>query len=114
MNQKDVWRVLSRELFTGLLLGLILAFLGFFSAYTFTADGNFGGYGWYHIGVAVSLSVLSVVILGAMVGSMLPFLFNRINLDPAVVSSPFISTIMDVTGTVLYFTIAGMVLTYLF
>ena len=66
MNQK-MFGVFFLELFTGLLLGLILAFLGFFSAYTFTADGNFGGYGG-HIGVAVSLSVLSVVILGAMVG----------------------------------------------
>ncbi len=110
MEQKDVWRVLSRELVTGVFLGLILALLGFLYSYTF--DGQIGHYQWYHLGTAIALSVLCVVLLGVTVGSMLPFVFNRINLDPAVVSSPFISTIMDVMGNVIYFTIASFILTY--
>lgn len=110
MEQKDVWQVLSRELVMGLLLGLVLASLGFLYSYTF--EGKLGDYSWMHLGAAISCSVLSVVILGVVVGSMLPFLFNKIDLDPAVVSSPFISTIMDVTGNVLYFTIASFILTH--
>jgi magnesium transporter len=62
------------------------------------------------LGVAVGIALVGVVIWGSLIGSMLPFLLRRLNLDPATISAPFISTMVDVTGLIIYFTSATLVL----
>ncbi|MCB9228767.1 MAG: magnesium transporter [Deltaproteobacteria bacterium] len=102
ISLKDVWKVLRRELLVGLTLGLILAFIGAGRALSW-------GLG-IKVALVIATVVTIVVLLGVIAGSMLPFLFRALRLDPAVVSSPFISTIMDLSGVLLLFNIAGFVL----
>lgn len=97
----DFVRVLLREVGTGLLLGLILAAVGFFPA-TFFADRS--------IAIVVCLSLIAICVLASGVGSTTPMIARRIGIDPAVVSAPFISTIVDATGLVVYFLVARAVL----
>ncbi|MDD9951859.1 MAG: magnesium transporter [Zetaproteobacteria bacterium] len=101
---KDVWKVLRREVAVGLALGLMLAALGAGRAVL------------WGLGVKVALVIGGVVTLvvlaGVCAGSMLPFLFRLVRLDPAVVSSPFISTIMDLTGVWLLFSLAKLMMFY--
>lgn len=102
MSLVDVWTILKKELLVGLLLGSALALVGFVGVFT-----------WGHgvlLGCVVAIAVVSVVIFGAVIGSMLPFLFEKIKLDPAVVSSPFISTLLDVTGILIYINLAILML----
>ncbi|MEX0885717.1 MAG: magnesium transporter [Phycisphaeraceae bacterium] len=103
--------VFGRELLGGLMLGFILAAVAFVMAtcvglwiYGEQADVVARS---ANVGVAVSMAVISVVLLGNMVGSMLPFLLIRLGLDPATGSTPFVATIVDVAGLLLYFTIAS-------
>lgn len=98
MTLRDAWPVLRREIVTGLVLGLTLSLLGF--AFVFIL-----GMGSV-VGLIVAVSVISVVLLGVVAGSMLPFVFEKFKLDPAVVSSPFISTLLDVTGIIIYINVA--------
>lgn len=106
----DWWRVMRREILSGILLGVILGVLGFiriFSWHTFT--DAYGEY-WLLIGVVVSLSLMGVVLWGSLVGSMLPFILRRLGADPASSSAPFVATLVDVTGLIIYFTVATLVL----
>ncbi|HEY3131036.1 MAG TPA: magnesium transporter [Acidobacteriota bacterium] len=96
-------RVLRRELFVGGLLGLILGSVGFVRAMTWKGTP-------LSVGIAVGLTLVAVVTVGTLVGAMLPIVFKRIGFDPAVSSTPFIATLVDVTGLVIYFNIAGKVL----
>jgi magnesium transporter len=98
----DWWRVFRRELFQGVALGLTLAFFGFLRA-SFSGDtGRFA--------LLVSLTVIGLVILGCVVGAMLPLLLHRVGLDPATTSTPFIATLIDALGIVLYLTLARWLL----
>jgi magnesium transporter len=110
VEQKHFGRVFWREMTGGLLLGGLLAILGFVMAtgvgvwmYRDVADILVYA---VDVGIAVGLAVLSVVLVGNMIGSMLPFLLQRLGFDPATSSTPFVATIVDVVGLVLYFTIA--------
>ncbi|MBS1560809.1 MAG: magnesium transporter [Bacteroidetes bacterium] len=105
------WFVLRRELVSGLSLGVILAVLGVIRIIGWNAV--FGTYGDHYILVAltVGFSLIGVVMFGTITGSMLPFLMKRLGLDPATSSAPFVATLVDVTGIVIYFTIATMLLT---
>jgi magnesium transporter len=110
VEQRHSARVFGRELTGGLLLGLALAVLGFamatlvgFWMYRHTGEAAVLA---LDVAVAVGLSVLSVVLFGNMVGSMLPFLLQRLGFDPATSSTPFVATVVDVAGLVIYFTIA--------
>jgi magnesium transporter len=108
---RDWWRVLGKELGTGLALGGFLGAIGFLRVML-----------WYHLGwhhyeghpyliaLTVWLSLVGVVTLGSTVGSMLPFILRRIGLDPASASAPFVATLVDVTGLVMYFTAAVLLL----
>lgn len=106
----DWWRVMKREILSGLLLGLILGTLGFLRIYAWQAFTDTYGTYWYLIGLVVSISLLGVVLWGSLMGSMLPFMLRRLGLDPATSSTPFVSTLVDVTGLILYFTVALLIL----
>ena len=106
----DWWRVMRREILSGLLLGLILGGLGFLRVCTWQAFAHAYGDHWMLVAIVVSLSLLGVVLWGSLVGSMLPFILRRLGADPASSSAPFVSTLVDVTGLIIYFTVATMVL----
>jgi magnesium transporter len=107
---RDWWRVIRREVVTGLGLGLILAGLGLVRILLW--QWWFDAYGDHYFLVAstVALSLIGVVLWGAVAGSILPFVLRGLGLDPASASAPFVATLVDVTGLVIYFTIATVVL----
>jgi magnesium transporter len=107
---RDWWRVVRREAVAGLGLGLVLAAIGFIRIVVW--EGLFHTYGTYYLGVAstVSLSLVGVVLWGTLAGSMLPFLLRRLGFDPASASAPFVATLVDVCGLVIYFTAAAFIL----
>jgi len=107
----DWWHVMRRELISGLLLGLILGVLGFLRICTWQAFAHAYGDYWLLVGAVVSLSLIGVVLWGSVVGSMLPFILRRLGADPASSSAPFVSTLVDVTGLIIYFTVSTMILT---
>lgn len=111
----DWWNVMKREMISGLLLGLILGLLGFLRIYfQHVALGDMGEH-WLLIAIVVSLSLVGVVTWGSLIGSMLPFILRRFGADPATSSTPFVATLVDVTGLILYFSIATYILQgYLF
>ncbi len=106
----DWWRVVRREVVTGLAMGALLGVLGFGRVYLW--ELMFGSYGPHHllVGMTVAGSVLSVVVWGTLSGAMLPFLLRRVGLDPASASAPFVATLVDVFGIVIYFSLASVLL----
>ncbi len=106
----DWWRVMKREFLSGLTLGLILGTLGFIRIATWQSFSHAYGDHWIIIGFVVSLSLVCVVLWGSLTGSMLPFLLKRLGADPASSSAPFVSTLVDVTGLLIYFTFVTLLL----
>ena len=108
---RDWWRVIRREFASGLTLGLILAAIGFVRIVVW--EQLFHLYGEHYLVVAatVGASLLGVVLWGTLGGSMLPFVLRRLGFDPASASAPFVATLVDVTGLVIYFTMAKIFLT---
>jgi magnesium transporter len=106
----DWWRVMSREIFAGAIMGLLLGVIGFLRVYMWAE--LFGLYGDHSTAVAVTigLSLFGVVLWGCLTGSMLPLILKRLGADPATSSAPFVATLVDVTGIVIYFTVAALVL----
>jgi magnesium transporter len=106
----DWWRVALRECLSGLALGLFLGVLGTLRIVLWPGRESLYGphFGW--VGVAVGSSVVGVVMFGTLCGSMLPFLLRRLGLDPAAASAPFVATLVDVTGVIIYFTVASAIL----
>ena len=105
MEISDWDRVLKREIITGIGLGLTLGLMGYVSSVI-----------WGHgpmVSIIVFVSVVLITVFGSTLGSMLPFIFKKLNLDPAVSSSPFIACIVDFVGIVLYFSVATMVLQFM-
>lgn len=107
LRLQDWWRVLRRELIMGLGLGLILGGIGAIRIFIWPNREILYGPFFSQIAGVVGLSVLGCVLWGTLTGSMLPFLLKKAKLDPATASAPFIATLVDVTGIVIYFTIAG-------
>ncbi len=107
---RDWWLVALKEMRSGLLLGVGLATIGFIRVIAW--EKLFHVYGDHYVLVAftVSGSLIGVVLFGALIGAMLPFALRRLGLDPAAASAPFVATIVDVTGIVVYFTVASLVL----
>jgi magnesium transporter len=103
---EDWWRVMRRELISGLLLGLTLGIIGFFRIWVWTLFSNIYGPHWVAVGFTVGLALVGIVLWGSLAGSMLPLLLKRLGLDPATSSAPFVATLVDVTGLIIYFTIA--------
>ncbi|HKI68522.1 MAG TPA: magnesium transporter, partial [Verrucomicrobiae bacterium] len=107
---RDWWCVMRREVLSGLSLGLILGAIGFVRVTVWSQFSNIYGPHWPLIALTVFFSLIGVVMWGTLAGSMLPFLLRRCGLDPAVSSAPFVATLVDVTGLVVYFSIAFGVL----
>lgn len=105
----DWWRVMRRELVIGTVLGAGLGVLGLVRVIIWGAAGSYGDH-YVLIGATVALSVVGVVTFGTFVGAMLPFILRRIGADPASASAPFVATLVDVTGLVIYFLIATAIL----
>jgi magnesium transporter len=108
---RDWWRIAVRELPTGLTLGTILGVIGFARVSLWQALGIYN-YGPHHVLVAltVALALVGIVSFGSLAGSMLPFILRRLGFDPASASAPFVATLVDVTGLVIYFNVALLVL----
>jgi magnesium transporter len=106
----DWWRVVHRELLSGLTMGALLAVIAFTRIELWQI--LFHTYGAHHLVVAFTIasSVIGVVTWGTFSGSMLPFLLRLIRLDPATASAPFVATLVDVTGIVIYFSMASLIL----
>lgn len=107
---RDWWLVMRREILSGFFLGLILGTLGFCRISVYQAFSGEYGDAWVLYGLAIALSLVGVVLWGSLVGSMLPFVLRRFGADPASSSAPFVSTLVDVTGLIIYFTVATLVL----
>jgi magnesium transporter len=110
LRLSDWWRVLRREALVGVALGLLLAALGLMRIVVWQAAGGMYGEHYLLLGTTVALSLVGVVMWGSLTGALLPFALRRAGLDPASASAPLVATIVDVTGLVIYFTIAGVVL----
>jgi len=106
----DWWRVMRREIITGLILGIILGALGFVRIATWQLFADTYGDYWIPIALVISFSLVGVVLWGSLTGSMLPFVLRKLGADPASSSAPFVSTLVDVTGLIIYFTIATLIL----
>ena len=111
ISLRDWWRVAVRELPTGLALGTILGVIGVIRISIWQKTGLFDyNPHWQLIALTVGFSLVGIVTFGSLAGSMLPFLLRRLGFDPASASAPFVATLVDVTGLVIYFSVALLVL----
>lgn len=106
----DWWRIMRREVYSGLTLGVILGGIGFLRITVWSTFSDVYGEHWLLLAITVGLSLIGVVLWGTFSGSMLPLLLKRVGFDPATSSAPFVATLVDVTGLVIYFTIASLIL----
>ena len=106
----DWWRVFGRELRTGLALGLILGLVGFARIAVWQSITPIYGPHWLQVAFTVGIALVGIVLWGSLAGSMLPLLLKRLGLDPATSSAPFVATLVDVTGLIIYFTVALVLL----
>jgi magnesium transporter len=107
---RDWWRIICRETPTGLVLGSVLALIGAARIVLWQAAWQPYGEHYFLVALTVGFSLIGVVLFGSLAGSMLPFVLRRVGLDPASASAPFVATMVDVTGLVIYFTIASIIL----
>jgi magnesium transporter len=108
---KDWWRVMRREIFAGFSLGVILGTIGLLHVVVWQKLGIFDYTEHFMlVGVTLFLTLIGIVMWGTLTGSMIPFVLKRFGLDPATSSAPFVATLVDVTGLLIYFSIAAFVL----
>ena len=107
---RDWWRIMRREIFAGLALGSILGSIGLLRITLWSAFSNVYGEHWALVGLTVALSLIGVVLWGTLTGSLLPLLLRKLGFDPATSSAPFVATLVDVTGLVIYFSVALLTL----
>jgi magnesium transporter len=106
----DWWRVVRREIAAGLALGAVLGSIGLARILLWQAVSKAYGPHYLLVALTVSCSLIGVVLFGTIAGSMLPFVLRSAGLDPASASAPFVATLVDVTGLVIYFTIASLIM----
>ena len=116
VNLRDWWRVMGREVQAGLSLGLILGAIGIMRVGAWAIIGEqyfhqqpYGAH-WPLVAFTVGIALVGVVLWGTLSGSMLPFLLRRVGADPATSSAPFVATLVDVTGLIIYFSIAMVIM----
>ncbi|WP_027170705.1 magnesium transporter [Methylobacterium sp. 10] len=108
---RDWWRVALREVPTGLLLGTILGAIGIVRIVVWQKAGLYDyGEHWMLVAATVGAALVGIVTFGSLTGSMLPFVLQRLGFDPATASAPFVATLVDVTGLVIYFSVAMLIL----
>jgi magnesium transporter len=107
---RDVLRVARRELLAGLALGTVLGTIGVLRILVWQAVGNVYGEHYLLVALTVGTSLVGVVLFGTLTGAMLPFVLRRLGFDPASASAPFVATLVDVTGLLIYFTAASVIL----
>jgi magnesium transporter len=105
LRMRDWWRVVRREVPTGIALGAILGVIGFLRISLWSAFSPLYGPHWLLVAWTVAVALVGIVLWGALAGSMLPFVLRRAGLDPAAASAPFVATLVDVTGLVIYFSV---------
>lgn len=111
LKLSDWWYVMKKEVLSGLLLGTILGTIGFIRI-AIWQEANIYDYGpyWMWIALSVGISLIGVVLWGTLSGSLIPFILKRFGLDPATASAPFVATLVDVTGLIIYFAVAMFIL----
>jgi len=107
---RDWWRVMRREVGAGLALGGILGSIGFLRITIWSAFSNIYGEHWLLVALTVAVALVGIVLWGTVVGSLLPFVLRRLGFDPATSSAPFVATLVDVTGLIIYFSVAIVIL----
>jgi len=107
---RDWWRVVGREFVSGLGLGCILGSIGLVRVLVWGSVFHLYGPHYWAIAATVALSLVGVVLWGTLAGSMLPFVLRKLGFDPASASAPFVATLVDVSGIVIYFTVASLIL----
>jgi magnesium transporter len=103
---RDWWRIVRREIMAGFALGVILATVGFVRITVWSQFSDVYGQYWLLLAVTVALSLIGVVLWGTLMGALLPLVLRRIGFDPATSSAPLVATLVDVTGLIIYFTVA--------
>jgi magnesium transporter len=103
---RDWWRVMRKEIVSGFLLGTVLGTAGFLQIVGLSLFSNVYGPNWMLVALTVGCALVGVVMWGSLAGSMLPFILRRVGADPATSSAPFVATLVDVTGLIIYFSIA--------
>jgi magnesium transporter len=108
---RDWFYVMRKEIFSGIVLGAILGLVGFLRIFIWHRFHIYN-YGEHYllVGLTVGFSLLGVVLWGTLSGSMLPILLKKLGADPAASSAPFVATLVDVTGLVIYFSVATLIL----
>lgn len=108
---EDWWYVAKKEILSGFLLGLILGIIGFIRIVIWNETGiyDYGEY-WVWIGLTITVSLTAIVLWGSLSGALIPFVLRKVGLDPATASAPFVATLVDVTGIIIYFSVAFMML----
>ena len=106
----DWWRVMRREIFSGLLLGIALCIMGISVIMIWHLFSDTLGAHYIRIAFTVGFALIGIVLWGSLMGSMLPLILKRLGADPAASSTPFIATLVDVTGLLIYFSVAYLVL----
>jgi magnesium transporter len=106
----DWWKIIKREVLSGLSLGLILGTIGFFQVLFLSQFIPALNKYLVLIGLTVGFSLVGIVLWGTLLGSMLPFILKSFGIDPATSSTPLVATMVDVTGLVIYFTLAMLIL----
>jgi len=104
------WKVMSREIASGLALGVILGSIGISRIAVWSAFSGIYGEHWVLVALTVGMALVGIVLWGTLAGSMLPILLKRLGFDPAASSAPFVATLVDVTGLFIYFGVATVVL----
>jgi len=107
---RDWWRVVRLELATGLVLGVVLGSIGFLRIFLWQQVSPIYGEHYLLVAFTVLFSLIGVVTFGTIAGSLLPFVLRRVGFDPASASAPFVATLVDVTGLVIYFSVAAIIL----
>jgi magnesium transporter len=110
VSVKEWWKIASREIKMGLSLGIILGLIGFLRVAVWSAFVDVYGPHWILVGITVAIALVGVVLWGNLIGSLFPIVLKRMGWDPAAASAPFVATVVDVTGLIIYFSVAALVL----